>query len=74
LPRAFHKDTADHLIVAIVRTFHLTLLTEDRKIREFKHVGSICGTIGKGIVAAEPGKWQNAAAHVGSSRPEPDTH
>ncbi|CAN2039643.1 PIN domain-containing protein [Candidatus Magnetomoraceae bacterium gMMP-15] len=41
LPGEFHKDPADRLIVATARISHLTLVTKDRKIRDYKHVKTI---------------------------------
>jgi len=41
LPGRFHKDPADRLIVATARISHATLVTKDRKIREYAHVQSV---------------------------------
>lgn len=41
LPGEFHKDPADRLIVATARMSHITLVTKDRKIRDYIHVDTI---------------------------------
>ncbi len=39
LPGAFHRDPADQLIVATARYYHCPLVTLDRLIRAYPHVG-----------------------------------
>ena|ERR1043165_7008683 len=41
LPGVFHRDPADAIIVATARKMNLTLLTNDRRIREYEHVQTI---------------------------------
>lgn len=41
LPREFHPDPADRLIVALARHFSVPLLTADEKILAYKHVKTI---------------------------------
>ena len=41
LPGEFHKDPADRIIVATARAYHATLVTKDRKIRDYPHVHSV---------------------------------
>lgn len=41
LPAPFHDDPADQLIVATAREENATILTMDRRIREYPHVGSL---------------------------------
>lgn len=41
LPRPFHDDPADQIIVATARTENATLLTSDRLIQSYPHVQSI---------------------------------
>ena len=38
LPEPFHRDPADQLLVATARILDCALLTEDTKIRAYKHV------------------------------------
>ena len=41
LPLPIHRDPADRLIIATARVEHLTVVTTDRKIREYPHVPTI---------------------------------
>ena len=41
LPGVFHKDPADRIIVATARINKCSLLTKDRKIREYPHVNTV---------------------------------
>ncbi len=41
LPGDFHRDPADQLIVATTRSLGATLITKDKKIRDYKHVKTI---------------------------------
>lgn len=41
LPREFHKDPADRMIVATARKFSVPLVTKDDKIRAYPHVKTI---------------------------------
>lgn len=41
LPRGFHKDPADQLIVATARTLECPLLTADVKILDYPHVNTL---------------------------------
>lgn len=41
LPGAFHKDTADRMIVALARHLNASLVTADNEIRGYKHVKSV---------------------------------
>ena len=41
LPRPFHGDPADQLIVATARDLGLAVITSDRKIRDYAHVAAI---------------------------------
>jgi len=38
LPRPFHRDPADQLLVATARVFDCAFLTEDSKIAAYSHV------------------------------------
>jgi len=38
LPQPFHGDPADQLIVATARHLRATLLTKDRRLRDYRHV------------------------------------
>jgi len=38
LPGVFHRDPADQIIVATSRVYQCSLVTMDRKIREYAHV------------------------------------
>ncbi|MBI3924529.1 MAG: type II toxin-antitoxin system VapC family toxin [Armatimonadetes bacterium] len=40
LPAPFHRDPADRILVATARTRSLALLTADRRILDYPHVGS----------------------------------
>lgn len=41
LPGEFHKDPADRLIVATARVYDITLVTKDRKIRDYEHAETV---------------------------------
>lgn len=41
LPSPFHKDPADHILVAAARIHQLTLVTADERILEYPHVRTI---------------------------------
>lgn len=41
LPGDFHGDPADRLIVATARKYNLTILTSDRKIRDYPNVQTL---------------------------------
>lgn len=41
LPKGFHKDPADQLIVATARTLDCSLLTADDKILNYPHVSTL---------------------------------
>jgi len=41
LPRPFHRDPADQIIVATARVLGASLLTADRKIRRYPHVSTV---------------------------------
>ena len=41
LPGDFHKDPADRIIVATARIHNFSLLTKDRKIRDYPHVKAV---------------------------------
>lgn len=41
LPQPFHGDPADQIIVATAREENATILTMDRRIREYPHVRSL---------------------------------
>lgn len=41
LPGGFHPDPADRILVATARIHGLTLVTADRRILEYSHVGSL---------------------------------
>ena len=41
LPRPFHRDPADQIIVATARTYDVEILTVDRKILNYQHVKTV---------------------------------
>jgi len=41
LPRPFHNDPADQIIVATAREKNATLLTKDNRLLEYKHVRTL---------------------------------
>ncbi len=41
LPRPFHDDPADQIIVASARQENATILTKDRRILDYKHVRTL---------------------------------
>jgi PIN domain nuclease of toxin-antitoxin system len=41
LPQPFHGDPADQIIVASARQYGATLVTRDRKLRQYPHVPTI---------------------------------
>ena len=41
LPRPFHGDPADQIIVATAREENATVLTKDKSIRKYKHVRTV---------------------------------
>ena len=41
LPRPFHGDPADQLVVATARELGLAVVTSDRKIRDYSHVATL---------------------------------
>ncbi len=41
LPGEFHKDPADRLIVSTARSYGISLVTKDQKIRDYKHVNTV---------------------------------
>jgi PIN domain nuclease of toxin-antitoxin system len=41
LPGDFHGDPADQIIVATAREIEASILTPDRRIRDYPHVGTI---------------------------------
>lgn len=41
LPGEFHKDPADRLIVATARSYNISLVTKDQKIRDYTHVKTV---------------------------------
>jgi len=41
LPRPFHNDTADQIIVATARDENATIITKDKLIQNYKHVRSL---------------------------------
>ncbi len=41
LPGNFHKDPADRIIVATARVNNFSLVTKDRKIRDYPHVKAV---------------------------------
>ena len=41
LPGDFHKDPADRIIVATARVHNFSLLTKDRKIRDYPYVKAV---------------------------------
>ena len=41
LPQSFSGDPADHIIVATARHYGATLVTKDRRIREYPHVRAL---------------------------------
>lgn len=41
LPREFHKDPADRMIVALARHYNAVLVTADEKINDYRHVKTV---------------------------------
>jgi PIN domain nuclease of toxin-antitoxin system len=41
LPQPFHGDPADQIIVATARHLRATLVTKDRKLRDYPHIQSV---------------------------------
>ena len=41
LPQPFHDDPADQIIVATARHLGATLVTRDRKLRDYEHVQTV---------------------------------
>lgn len=41
LPQPFHGDPADQIIVAASRSLSATLVTRDRRMRDYAHVRSV---------------------------------